>query len=142
MLSRTKETQMDKATNVMRDVARYANQVARDERLRADFRAVLDHGSQASDRLKKDLRGGGIYTRLASDKKLRKNLRAMLDDIDQAGSRMRRRRSHRLRNALLVLAGAVAAAVAFPRVRPWVAEQVGDIFGTGDPKPDPALEMT
>ena len=142
MLSRTKETQMDKATNVMRDVARYANQVARDERLRADFRAVLDHGSQASDRLKKDLREGSIYTRLATDKKLRKSIRAMLDDIEQAGTRMRPRESHRLRNALLLLAGAIAAALAFPRVRPWIAEQTGDIFGTGDPEPDPALEMT
>ena len=102
MLGRTKESQMDKATNMMRDVAKYAQGVAQDKRLRADFRAALDHGSKASDRLKKDIQAGSIYTRLAADKKLRRNLRAMLDDLDDAGSRMRRGRSHRIRNAILV----------------------------------------
>jgi signal transduction protein with GAF and PtsI domain len=128
---------MDKATNMMRDVLKYAQGVAQDERLRADFRAAVDHGSQASERLKKDIQGGSIYTRLAADKKLRKHLRAMLDDLDDAGSRMRRGRSHRVRNASLVLAGAVAAALAFPRVRPWLEERASDIFGTGSAEPDP-----
>jgi signal transduction protein with GAF and PtsI domain len=137
MLNRTRETQMDKATNMMRDVLKYAQGVAQDERLRADFRAAVDHGSQASERLKKDIQGGSIYTRLAADKKLRKHLRAMLDDLDDAGSRMRRGRSHRVRNASLVLAGAVAAALAFPRVRPWLEERASDIFGTGSAEPDP-----
>jgi hypothetical protein len=137
MLSRTKESQMDKATNMMRDVVKYAQEAAQDKRLRADFSDALDHGSKASDRLKKDIQAGSIYTRLAADKKLRKNLRAMLDDLEDAGSRMRRGRSHRVRNALLVLSGAVAAALAFPRVRPWIEEQASDIFGTGSAEPDP-----
>jgi hypothetical protein len=136
MLSRTKESQMDKATSKVRDAVKYAQEVAQDERLHADFRAALDNGSKASDRLKKDIRAGS-YSRLAADKKLRKNLRAMLDDLDDAGSRMRRGRSHRVRNALLVIAGAVAAALAFPRVRPWLEEQASDIFGTGSTEPDP-----
>ena len=136
MLGRTRESQMDMATNVMRDVVKYAQDVAQDKRLRTDFRAALDHGSKASDRLKKEIRDGNIYTRLATDKKLRKNLRAMLDDLDDAGRRMRRGRSHRVRNALFVLAGALAAALAFPRVRPWLEEQVSDVFGTGSAEPD------
>ena len=136
MLSRTKETQMDKATAMMRDVVKYAQEVAQDERLRADVRAALDHGSKASDRLKKDIQSGNIYTRLAADKKLRKNLRARLDDLDDAGTRMRRRRSHRIRNALIVLVGAVAAALEFPRVRPWLEEQAPSILGTESAEPD------
>ena len=137
MLGRTKESQMDKATNMMRNIAKHAEDVARDRRLRADFRSALDHGSKASDRLKKDIAAGSIYSRLASDKKLRKNLRSMLDDLDDAGSRMRRGTSHRVRNALFVLAGAVAAALAFPRVRPWLEEQASDILGTGSAEPEP-----
>ena len=136
MLSRTKETQMDKATTMMREVVKYAQEVAQDQRLRADVRAALDHGSKASDRLKKDIRSGNIYTRLAADKKLRKNLRAMLDDLDDAGSRMRRGRSHRVRNALLVLVGAIAAALAFPRVRLWLEKLAPNIFGTEGAEPD------
>jgi hypothetical protein len=127
---------MDKATSKVRDAVKYAQEVARDDRLHADFRAALDNGSKASDRLKKDIRAGS-YSRLAADKKLRKNLRAMLDDLDDAGSRMRRGRSHRVRNALLVIAGAVAAALAFPRLRPWLEEQASDIFGTESAEPDP-----
>ena len=138
MLGRTKESQMDKATNMMRDIAKHAQEVAQDKRLRADFRAALDHGSKASDRLKKDIAAGSIYSRLASDKKLRKNLRSMLDDLDDAGSRMRRGRSHRIRNALIAITGAAAAAaLAFPRVRPWIEDQASDIFGTRSAEPDP-----
>jgi hypothetical protein len=129
MLSRTKESQMDKATNTMRDFIKQAQAVTRDERLRADIRAALDHGSTASQRLKKDIQAGGIYAKLAADKKLRKNLRAILDDLDDAAHRVRPKRTHRVRNALLVLGGAVAAALAFPRVR--------DIFGTSTGEPEP-----
>lgn len=136
MLGRTKESQIDKATIMMRDVVKYAQGVAQDERLRSDFRAALDHGSKASDRLKKDIQEGSIYTRLAADKRLRKNLRAMLDDLDDAGRRMRRGRSHRFRNALLVGAGVVAAALAFRGVRTWLEERAPDIFGTETVEPD------
>lgn len=137
MLTRTRDTQIDKAKRTMRDIVEYTQEVARDERLRADVRAALAHGSKASDQLKKEIQAGGTYSTLAANKKLRKNLRAMLDDLDDAGSRMRRGRRHRLRNALLVLTGAVAAALAFPRVRPWLEAQASDILGTGSAEPEP-----
>ena len=136
MLSRTKESQMDKAKNNLRDVVSYAQEAVRDERLRADMRAALDHGVKAGDRVKRDLDVGSISTRLATDKKLRKNLRAMLDDLDDAGNRMRRK-SHRARNAVLVLVGAVTAALAFPRVQPWLTERTSDLFGTGSSETEP-----
>ncbi len=133
MLTRSRDTQMDKAKRTMRDVVEYAQKVARDERLRADVSAALAHGAKASDQLKKDIQAGGSYTRLAADKKLRKNLRAMLDDLDAASNRVRRKRSHRIRNFLLMLAGVVAAALAFPKIRPWLTEKLGT--GTADPDP-------
>ena len=133
MLTRSRDTQMDKAKRTMRDVVEYAQKVARDERLRADVSAALAHGSKASDQLKKDIQAGGTYSRLAADKKLRKNLRAMLDDLDAASNRVRIQRSHRIRNFLLMLAGVVAAALAFPKIRPWVTENLGT--RTTDPDP-------
>lgn len=135
MLSRTKESQMDKATKMMREAAKYAQDVAQDARLRADVRAALDHGSKAGARLQEDIRRGDIYTRLASDKKLRRNLRAMLDDLDDAGKRLRRTKSHRLRNIILVVGGAIAAALAYPRVRPWLREDAEDGFDTFEADP-------
>jgi hypothetical protein len=94
---------------------------AQDKRLRADLSAALAHGSKASNRVKKDIAAGGAYESLAADKKLRRNLRAMLDDLDAASDRLRRKRSHRVRNAVLVLAGAMAAALALPKIRSWIA---------------------
>jgi hypothetical protein len=129
MLTRSKDSQLDKAKRTLQDIVRHAQQVAGDERLRADVGAALAHGSKATDQLKKDIQAGGIYSRLAADKKLRKNLRAMLDDLDAASNRVRRK-SHRLRNFVLMLAGVAAGAVAFPKIRARLTERTED-FGTG-----------
>jgi hypothetical protein len=126
LLTRSKDSQMDKAKRTVRDVAKYAEEVARDERLRADVSAALAHGAKASDRLKEDIGAGGMYTRLAADRKLRKNLRAMLDDLDAASDRVRRKKSHRVRNVVLMLVGAVATAAAFPKIRQWLTEHTSD----------------
>ena len=135
MLTRSKDSQTDKAKRTMQDVVRYAQQVARDEGLRADVSAALAHGSKAGDQLKKDIQAGGIYSRLAADKKLRKHLRAMLDDLDAASGRVRRK-SHRLRNVVLMLAGVVASAVAFPKIGARLTERTED-FGTGTTESGP-----
>jgi hypothetical protein len=129
VLTRSKDTQMDKARRTVRDVVKYAQEVARDERLRADVSAALAHGSKAGDQLKKDIQAGGIYSRLAEDRKLRRNLRAMLDDLDSASDRVRRKKSHRLRNFVLMLVGAIGAAAAFVKIRSWI--------GTDHAEPDP-----
>jgi hypothetical protein len=132
VLTRSRDSQMDKAKRAVRDVARYAQDAAGDERLRADVSSALAHGSKATEQLKKDIQAGGSYSRLASDKKLRKNLRAMLDDLDAASDRVRRKKSHRVRNAVLILAGAVAAAFAFPKIRPWLTGRTQST-GTSEP---------
>jgi hypothetical protein len=114
---------MTKTKKAVSDVARYAQEVAKDERLRADLSSAIGHGSRASDRLRKDIEAGGaIYARLAADTKLRKSLRAMLDDLDTASKRVQRKSSHRLRKIMLVLGGAIAAAVAVPKLRSWVRD--------------------
>jgi len=112
---------MDKAKDTLRDVVSYADEVMRDERLRGDIRAAVAHGSKAGDRVRKSVNAGGISTSLASDKKLRKDLRRMLDDLDSAGERMRRRKTHRVRNVLLIVASAGAALAVIPSVRQWLA---------------------
>jgi len=119
MLTRSRDSQVGKARRAMRDVVKYAQEVANDERLRADVSSAIGHGSKVSERVKKDIEAGGIYTRLAADKKLRKNVRAMLDDLDTASDRLRRKKSHRLRNLVLVIGGALGAAFA---VRAWLRD--------------------
>jgi signal transduction protein with GAF and PtsI domain len=134
MLTRSTDTQIDKARRTVLDVVRYAQQVAGDERLRSDVSAALAHGSKATDQVRKDLQADGTYSRLAADKKLRKHLRAMIDDLDAASSRVRRK-SHRLRNIVLVFAGVVAAALALPKVRPWLTRRTDD-FGMSTTEPE------
>ena len=131
MFSLTRETQMDKAREALRDVVSYADEVIRDERLRADIRAAVGHGATATDRLKKDIADGGITTRLARDKKLRKHLRALLDDLDSAGDRMRRKKRHRARNVLLVVAGTGAVIAAIPGIRQRLARRKTDSASVG-----------
>lgn len=123
MLSLTRKTQIDKAKQALRDAVAYADEVVRDERLRADIRAAVGHGTKASDRLKKEIDAGGISARLTSDTKLRKNLRAMLDDLDSAGQRMRRKKGHRARSVLLVIAGAGAVVAAISGLRHVLAQR-------------------
>jgi hypothetical protein len=122
MLSLTRETQMDKARRTLRDAVSQAEEIVRDERLRADIRAAAGHGAKASEQVKKSLDdGGSIATRLASDKKMRKNLRAMLDDLEDASDRVRGKKRHRVRNALLAIVATVAALAIVSKVRTWLS---------------------
>jgi len=123
MLGLTRETQMDKARKTLRNVVSYVEDVTGDERLRADVRDAAVHGAKASERVRKDLDGDGITSRLADDKKLRKNVRAMLDDLDSAADRVRGKKRHRTRN-ILVLFGAIAAAFLVARL--WLSGRLSD----------------
>lgn len=128
MLGIKRQNQFDKVKDAVREAVSYADEIARDERLRTDLRDAMEHGVEARDRIRKDMAGGSITTRLAHDRKLRKKVRAMLDDLESAGDRVRRRKRHRLRNGLLVLGGVGAVALAaIPNVRRRISDVV-----TGD----------
>jgi hypothetical protein len=137
MLGITKESRTEKAKRTTHDVVSYLQEIVRDERLRADVRAAIDHGAVVSNRVKKAIQPDGMTTRLAADRKLRKNLRAMLDDLDDAGDRMRRKKTHRVRNVLVMLVGGVAALLALPKIRPLLTGRTSDVLGKGSADPEP-----
>jgi len=122
MLGVKRHTQMNKVKDAVRDAVAYVDEIAGDERLRADVRAAIAHGMEARQQVGKDVAAGAIATRLAHDRKLRKKVRAMLDDLDSAGERLRRKKRHRLRNALLLLGGIGAVAAVAPRARRWFGD--------------------
>ena len=101
MLGTKRTTQMDRIKAAVREAVAYIDEVAHDERLRGDLRSAITHGEDARDRIRKDVAGDGVATRLANDRKLRKKVRAMVEDLDSAGDRLRRKERHRLRNGLL-----------------------------------------
>ena len=117
MLSLMRDSQMDKARETLRGVISYADELIRDERLRADLQSAAAHGAKAGDRVKTDMESDGVTARLASDKKLRKHIRALLDSLDSASERVRRKKSHRVRNVLLVVAGASTVLAVIPGLR-------------------------
>ena len=117
MLTRSKDTQMDKAKRTMQDVVRYAQEVAGDQRLRADVSAALAHGSKATDQLKKDIQAGGISSRLAADEAPEEPpSHADIRCSEQSCAEEEPSRSE----LVLVLAGVLAAALALPKIRPRV----------------------
>ena len=123
MLKLRQQSQLDKTKAGLREVLSYADSVVRDEALRAYLIAAAGHGAEMGDRLKKDVDGDGIMKRLTNDRKLRKELRAAIDDLDSAGDRLRRKRGHRVRNVILIVAGAGVVAAIVPSVRRWLADR-------------------
>jgi hypothetical protein len=124
MIGLTRQSRVQKVKDALREAASYTDELIRDERLRSDVRSAFGHGAEATDRVRTDIGAADITSRLAADKKLRKNLRALLDDLESAGERVRRKRTHRVRNALLIVAGTGAAVVAVPNARRWVADHI------------------
>jgi hypothetical protein len=122
MLTLRRQSQLDKTKASLRDVLSYADSVVRNEALRADLLAAAGHGAEMGNRVRKDVDAAGIKKRLARDRKLRKEVRAALDDLDSAGDRLHRRRSHRLRNVIVILAGVTAVAAIVPTARRRLAE--------------------
>jgi len=123
MLTLRRQSQLDKTKASLREVLSYADSVVRDEALRAHLVAAAGHGAEMGDRVKKDMDGDGIVKRLANDRKLRKELRAAIDDLDSAGDRLRRKRGHRVRNVILIVAGAGAVVAIVPSARRWLADR-------------------
>jgi uncharacterized membrane protein len=112
-----------KVKDALREAVSYADDLIRDERLRSDLRSAITHGAVATHRVREASGLSGATARVVTDRELRESLRSLLDDLDDAGNRVRRKRSHRLRNAALLVGGG-AVLVALPRARRWVPKQL------------------
>ena len=64
-------------------------------------------------------------TRLGADPKLKSELRKMTKNLENAWGHVEKKRSHKLRNSLLVVAGAGGAAVAAMKTRKGGLPNVG-----------------
>lgn len=123
MFGLNRERRADKVSEALKMAASRADDALRDSKLHRDIRSAADHSSIVAARVQKDLGSVALVTRLMEDKKLRKHLKALIEDLDSAGARIRKKRSHRLRNALLI-AGVGSLVVAVPDVRRWVSAHV------------------
>jgi hypothetical protein len=123
MFGLSRKSRAEKVKDMLLSAASYADDALRDRNLHDDLRSAVDHGSVAAARVRRDAGLSSLVVRLSDDKKLRKNLKALLEDLDSASDRIRGKKSHRLRNALLI-ASVGGLAVAIPDVCRWVSGRV------------------
>ena len=102
--------------------AGYGGQLIEDEKVRNRALAALAAALAARERAMQQTGLTGLGRRLAADPVFRAQLAEVAAQLQKAQRRADRKRSHRLRNMLLVVAGfgAVTAAVNVPAVREWV----------------------
>jgi len=118
MLHLRRKTRGEKVTEALKEAASYTDRLVHDRRLRSDFRSAVDHGARATKLARRDLSGSRGAARIAGDTKLRKTVRALVDDVSDAAGRVRRkRRTHRVRNAFLLVGGTGAAVAAATKGR-------------------------
>ena len=91
--------------------------LAQDKRFRKRLLSAVEHSSEAGRRTRRGLGPTGAVVRLATDETLLKELRSARSDLQQAYGRLEaKRRSHKLRN-FLVLAAALASFAGIPQLR-------------------------
>jgi uncharacterized membrane protein len=110
-----------KTAELKESVASTADQaaaLAHDKEFRKQVVEAFAHATAARDRAASRVGVRAAATRLATDEALRQELGQMIENVRAAWARVEKKRSHRLRNTLLVLLGAgAAAAAAMPQIR-------------------------
>jgi uncharacterized membrane protein len=113
--------QRSKAAELRGRVSSTADQaaaLAQDREFREKLVAALGHAAAARERAVSRVGIRAAATRLATDDALRHEMTEMIDNLRAAWARQEKKRSHRVRNTVLVLFGsAAAAAVALPQIR-------------------------
>jgi uncharacterized membrane protein len=99
--------------------------LAQDQKFRKQVVKAVTHAVAARDRAASRVGMRAAAERLATDEALREELSELTHNLQAAWARLQRKRSHRLRNTLLVLAGSGAAAtVAVPQVRRRLSQRL------------------
>src|SRR5262249_54483240 len=93
-----------------------ASALAKDRRFRKELLSAITHGRLAQRRAARKIGFIATARRLRDDPKIRRELNKMATSLDKAWARVERKRSHKLRNSLIVLGvgGVAAAAVSRP----------------------------
>jgi uncharacterized membrane protein len=113
---RSTKTQAVKDSAV--SAAELAASLAKDKKFRKQLLSAVGHGTIAKRRAAKRIGFFAAAARLAADPKLKTELRKMTKNLENAWGRVEKKRSHKLRNTLLVAGiGGAAAALATQRRR-------------------------
>jgi len=92
----------------------FASSLAKDKKFRKELLSAMRHGTIAQRRAARKVGFLALATRMSRDPKLKREVKKMVASLERAWGRVEKKRSHKLRNTLLVLGaagGAVAAAI-------------------------------
>src|SRR6266540_3485289 len=121
MFRRSKTTVLKEKATSGKDLAVALGQ---DKKFRKQLLSAIGHGAVARRRAASRIGFVAAVSRLSADQKLRRELRQMTENLQRAVTRAEKKRSHRLRNSVIIigLGGAVAAV---PQSRRWLSSLVG-----------------
>jgi uncharacterized membrane protein len=112
------------ASDAIGGMSTYADQLAHDEKLRRRLIAALSATAAARTRARRQAGWAGMARRLGSDPVLRAQVAEAVAQLQKAKGRVRKNRSHKLRNWLLLLTGAGLVVAAVPSLRDSVLKKV------------------
>ncbi len=105
-----------------------ALQLAQDKRFRKQLASALEHSARGAVQARQKVGLAQALARVASDRTLLRELTSARRDLERAHARLeRKRRSHRLRNVLLV--ASLGSVLGVPRVRAQLAAAVARATG-------------
>jgi uncharacterized membrane protein len=114
-----------------------ASALATDPKFRRELLEAVGHGVSARRRAARRMGFIALVGRLAADERLRREVRQMTTNLEKAWGRVEKKRSHKLRNTLIVVGAAgAAAAVAMP-VRKRLSRSSPDSAFGGAPATTP-----
>ena len=112
-----------------------AGALAKDQKFRKEHVSAVGHGVISRRRASRQIGFIAALSRLTNDPKLKTELRKMTRNLERAWTRVEKKRSHKVRNTLLVLAGAGGAVAA---VLPHMRKRV---TGTTPRRIDESIEV-
>jgi uncharacterized membrane protein len=116
----------------------FAASLAKDRKFRKELLSAVSHGTTAQRQAARKIGFYAAMLRLKKDPMLRREVNRMVSSLDKAWGRVERKRSHKLRNTLLVLGGiGGVVAVAVP-LRKKVS--LGGVGGTSPRTIDESIE--
>jgi uncharacterized membrane protein len=99
------------------DASGFAASLAKDKKFRKELLSAITHATIAQRRAARKLGYVALARGMSRDPKLRRELKKMMNSLDRALSRADKKRSHKVRNTLLVLTGVGGAAVVVVKTR-------------------------
>jgi len=119
----------------------FATALAKDRKFRKELLSAISHGTIARRRAARRIGLVAAVTRLGADPKLKREIRKMTRNLENAWGRIERKRSHNLRNSLLVAVGVGGAAAAAMKTRKGSRPHIGFAGGTTPRTIDESIEV-